>query len=98
MAKSISCHYICFFLSFVFIFVNLISCHNNKIELHHENHVALFIFGDSLLDNGNNNYISTILDFRANFWPYDETFFNYPTSKFSDGRLIPDFIAKYISL
>ncbi|XP_012451221.1 GDSL esterase/lipase 2 isoform X1 [Gossypium raimondii] len=98
MAKSISCQCICFFLSVVFIFVNLISCHNNKIELHHENHVALFIFGDSLLDNGNNNYISTILDFRANFWPYGETFFNYPTGRFSDGRLIPDFIAQFAGL
>ncbi|WRX27897.1 GDSL lipase/esterase - like 10 [Theobroma cacao] len=61
-----------------------------------KNHVALFILGDSLFDSGNNNYIDTIA--RANFWPYGETFFKYPTGRFSDGRLIPDFIAEYANL
>ncbi|KAM7471902.1 hypothetical protein LguiA_010085 [Lonicera macranthoides] len=60
--------------------------------------VALFIFGDSLYDPGNNNYINTTTDFLANFSPYGETFFNYPTGRFSDGRLIPDFIAEYAKL
>ncbi|XWS54491.1 hypothetical protein CRYUN_Cryun10bG0094200 [Craigia yunnanensis] len=63
-----------------------------------ENHVALFIFGDSLFDPGNNNYINTTFDFQANFWPYGETFFKYPTGRFSDGRLIPDFIAQFAGL
>ena len=57
-----------------------------------KNHVALFVFGDSLFDPGNNNYINTIG--QANFPPYGETFFKYPTGRFSDGRLIPDFIGK----
>lgn len=55
-------------------------------------HVALFIFGDSIFDAGNNNYINTSARFRANFWPYGESFFKYATGRFSDGRLIPDFI------
>ncbi|KAJ0008434.1 hypothetical protein Pint_29341 [Pistacia integerrima] len=63
-----------------------------------KNHVALFIFGDSLFDAGNNNYINTTIQFQANFWPYGETFFNYPTGRASDGRLIPDFIAAYAKL
>ncbi|GLT60002.1 hypothetical protein SLA2020_327930 [Shorea laevis] len=61
-----------------------------------KNHVAFFIFGDSLFDPGNNNYINTIA--RANYWPYGETFFKYPTGRFSDGRLITDFIAEYAKL
>nr|XP_048329677.1 GDSL esterase/lipase 1-like isoform X3 [Ziziphus jujuba var. spinosa] len=61
-----------------------------------KNHVALFIFGDSLFDAGNNNYINTTL--KANYKPYGETFFHYPTGRFSDGRLIPDFIAEYAKL
>ncbi|XWS54492.1 hypothetical protein CRYUN_Cryun10bG0094300 [Craigia yunnanensis] len=80
--------HICFLISFA-TFINLFSCHNLP-----ENHVALFIFGDSLFDSGNNNYINTTFDFQANFWPYGETFFKYPTGRFSDGRLIPDFIGK----
>ena len=57
-------------------------------------HVALFIFGDSIFDAGNNDYINTTTDNLANYGPYGETFFNYPTGRFSNGRLIPDFIGK----
>ncbi|KAL6285304.1 hypothetical protein ACE6H2_009694 [Prunus campanulata] len=61
-----------------------------------DKHVPLFFFGDSYFDAGNNNYINTTL--RANYWPYGETFFNFPTGRFSDGRLISDFIAEYAEL
>ncbi|KAI6700338.1 hypothetical protein NL676_014662 [Syzygium grande] len=60
--------------------------------------VALFIFGDSINDAGTNNYINTTADFRANFPPYGETFFHHPTGRFSDGRLIADFIAEHAKL
>lgn len=60
-------------------------------------HVAMFIFGDSLFDAGNNNYLKSAVG-RANFWPYGETFFKHPTGRFSDGRIIPDFIAEYLKL
>jgi hypothetical protein len=61
-----------------------------------KDHVALFIFGDSVVDVGNNNYINTTTDLQANFWPYGESFFKYPTGRPSNGRLIPDFIGKII--
>ncbi|KAL6134769.1 hypothetical protein ACLB2K_066997 [Fragaria x ananassa] len=61
-------------------------------------HAALYIFGDSLFDPGNNNYINTTNDFKADWLPYGETFFKYPTGRFCDGRLIPDFIAEYAKL
>ncbi|GMY22673.1 GDSL esterase/lipase 1-like [Fagus crenata] len=61
-------------------------------------HVALFIFGDSLVDVGNNNYINTTTDYQGNVWPFGESFFKYPTGRASDGRLIPDFIAEYANL
>ncbi|KAL7605259.1 hypothetical protein Lser_V15G17819 [Lactuca serriola] len=63
-----------------------------------DQHVALFVFGDSLFDPGNNNYINTTTDFQANHWPYGQSYFNPPTGRFSDGRLIPDFIAEYAGL
>ncbi|KAI3463199.1 hypothetical protein Pfo_019862 [Paulownia fortunei] len=59
---------------------------------------ALFIFGDSFFDPGNNNYINTTTLDRANFWPYGETYFKNPTGRFSDGRLISDFIAEHAKL
>ncbi|KAF3451972.1 hypothetical protein FNV43_RR08068 [Rhamnella rubrinervis] len=59
-----------------------------------KNHVpSLFIFGDSIFDAGNNNYINTTF-YKANYPPYGETFFKHPTGRFSDGRLFPDFIAE----
>ncbi|XWS16113.1 hypothetical protein CRYUN_Cryun34aG0057700 [Craigia yunnanensis] len=82
--------FLCFFL-FCGSSLNLV-CGNGLPK----NHVALFVFGDSLFDPGNNNYINTIA--QANFPPYGETFFKYPTGRFSDGRLIPDFIAKHANL
>ncbi|KAK7294508.1 hypothetical protein RJT34_17397 [Clitoria ternatea] len=64
-----------------------------------KNHAALFIFGDSLFDNGNNNYLNTsALDFNANYPPYGETFFKYPSGRFSDGRMIPDLVAEHANL
>ncbi|KAJ0755755.1 putative GDSL lipase/esterase, SGNH hydrolase superfamily [Helianthus annuus] len=65
---------------------------------HSNKHAALFVFGDSLLDSGNNNYINTTTDFQANFWPYGISYFNPPSGRFSDGRLIHDFIAEYANL
>lgn len=63
-----------------------------------EEHVALFIFGDSTYDAGNNNYINTTDFYRASYAPYGETFFNRPTGRFSDGRLVSDFIGKNIAI
>lgn len=74
----------CFFL-FTAISVNIVCSRSLQ-----KDHIALFVFGDSVYDPGNNNYIDTIA--RANYYPYGETFFKYPTGRFSDGRLISDFI------
>lgn len=59
---------------------------------------AFFIFGDSTVDPGNNNYINTIPENQANFKPYGQNgFFDKPTGRFSDGRVIVDFIGIYHS-
>ncbi|XP_016182726.1 GDSL esterase/lipase 5 isoform X1 [Arachis ipaensis] len=61
-------------------------------------HASLFLFGDSFFDNGNNNYINTTTLYQANYPPYGETLFKYPSGRFSDGRMIPDFIAELAKL
>ncbi|XP_041995942.1 GDSL esterase/lipase At1g29670-like [Salvia splendens] len=53
---------------------------------------GLFIFGDSFVDNGNNNYLQTTL--KVNYFPYGVDFPTGPTGRFSNGRNIADFIAK----
>lgn len=56
-------------------------------------HTTFFIFGDSSVDPGNNNYIDTIPENQANYQPYGQNgFFKDLTGRFSDGRIIVDFI------
>jgi hypothetical protein len=80
-------------LAFHFHFSSSLQLDEGKLCLP-EKHASLFIFGDSLYDSGNNNYINTTTGLQANFEPYGETFFKYPTGRFSDGRVVSDFIGK----
>nr|CCI55370.1 PH01B035L11.15 [Phyllostachys edulis] len=53
---------------------------------------AFFVFGDSLVDNGNNNYLMTTA--RADAPPYGIDFpTRMPTGRFSNGFNIPDIIS-----
>jgi hypothetical protein len=79
----------------IFLIIALVfQTHASKIDYRSNKYKALFIFGDSFLDAGNNNYINTTSLDQANFLPYGETYFKFPTGRFSDGRLISDFIGK----
>ncbi|XP_062105717.1 GDSL esterase/lipase At2g42990-like [Humulus lupulus] len=58
---------------------------------------AVIVFGDSSVDSGNNNFIPTIA--RSNFMPYGRDFFGgFPTGRFCNGRLPPDFISEAVGL
>lgn len=58
---------------------------------------AVIVFGDSSVDTGNNNELSTFL--RSNFEPYGRDFFGgEPTGRFSNGRLPSDFISEAFGL
>ncbi|GLT59999.1 hypothetical protein SLA2020_327900 [Shorea laevis] len=93
---------LCSVFLILFLHVTLIasSCQGRKPKEQpaKKHRTAFFIFGDSFLDVGNNNFINTTTLDQANFWPYGETYFKFPTGRFSDGRLLPDFIAKYAKL
>ncbi|KAI4364534.1 hypothetical protein MLD38_020611 [Melastoma candidum] len=56
---------------------------------------AFFVFGDSLVDNGNNNYLMTTA--RADSPPYGIDYPTHePTGRFSNGLNIPDFISEQL--
>ncbi|KAL6878339.1 hypothetical protein ACP4OV_012509 [Aristida adscensionis] len=59
-------------------------------------YTRMFSFGDSLTDTGNVAAVSPNLSVTA--LPYGETFFHRATGRFSDGRLIVDFIAEALRL
>lgn len=64
----------------------------DKAEFNNHWISALFVFGDSLVDSGNNNFLSTQV--KANYPPYGSTFFPHATGRFTDGRHAADFIGK----
>ncbi|KAL0360517.1 UNVERIFIED_CONTAM: GDSL esterase/lipase EXL1 [Sesamum radiatum] len=58
---------------------------------------AVIVFGDSIVDTGNNNYIKTIA--KANFPPYGKDFVGgKPTGRFSDGKVPSDLIAEELGI
>lgn len=55
------------------------------------NITSILVFGDSSVDPGNNNRLSTT--FKSNFPPYGKDFYNgSSTGRFTNGRLPTDFI------
>ncbi|KAK9285534.1 hypothetical protein L1049_024729 [Liquidambar formosana] len=58
---------------------------------------AVIVFGDSSVDAGNNNRLSTIA--KSNFEPYGRDFAGgRPTGRFSNGRIPSDFISEAFGL
>lgn len=51
---------------------------------------CFFIFGDSLIDNGNNNYLQTRA--KVDYHPYGIDYPNGPTGRFGNGRTTVDII------
>ncbi|CAI9762136.1 unnamed protein product [Fraxinus pennsylvanica] len=74
--------------------------HHNRRHLHDEHQLygfrpsKLFVFGDSYADTGN------VRKSLANSWkePYGTTFPGKPAGRFSDGRVLTDYLAKYLGL
>lgn len=57
---------------------------------------AIFTFGDSVFDAGNNHYKKNCTA-QADFPPYGSSFFHRPTGRFTNGRTVADFICIKIS-
>ncbi|GAU13230.1 hypothetical protein TSUD_246000 [Trifolium subterraneum] len=58
---------------------------------------SILVFGDSTVDTGNNNYIKTLA--KGNHLPYGRDFPNHvPTGRFSNGKLVIDFLASTMNL
>ncbi|CAH2034209.1 unnamed protein product [Thlaspi arvense] len=62
-------------------------------------YTSIISFGDSIADTGNYLRLSDVNHPpQAAFLPYGETFFQTPSGRYSDGRLIIDFIAEFLGL
>lgn len=59
----------------------------------------IYAFGDSFTDTGNTRSFSGPTGFgHVSNPPYGSTFFHHPTNRYSDGRLVIDFVAQSLSL
>lgn len=54
---------------------------------------AIFTFGDSIVDAGNNHFNKNCT-VQADFPPYGSKFFHHPTGRFTNGRTVVDFICE----
>ncbi|XP_017244672.1 GDSL esterase/lipase At2g04570 [Daucus carota subsp. sativus] len=78
------------FLLLVHIILTLVPGATAKVS-------AIIVFGDSSVDSGNNNQLSTLL--KSNFQPYGRDFYGgKPTGRFCNGRIPPDFISEAFGL
>ncbi|CAE5958753.1 unnamed protein product [Arabidopsis arenosa] len=60
---------------------------------------SIISFGDSIADTGNYLRLSNVKNLpQAAFLPYGESFFHPPSGRYSDGRLIIDFIVEFLGL
>ncbi|XP_061358991.1 GDSL esterase/lipase EXL3-like [Gastrolobium bilobum] len=77
----------CYAIAIIFQHVYAVSLPNNETV------PAVIVFGDSIVDPGNNNYITTLV--KCNFPPYGRDFDagNRPTGRFSNGLVPSDIIA-----
>jgi len=62
---------------------------------HYRNRIvpALYVFGDSTVDAGNNNNLNTLA--KANLFPYGIDFNNCSTGRFSNGKTFADLIGNF---
>ncbi|XP_038876998.1 GDSL esterase/lipase At1g71250 [Benincasa hispida] len=57
---------------------------------------AVFVFGDSLVDVGNNNFLHSAA--RANYYPYGIDYDGGPTGRFSNGRTVIDMFVDMLGI
>ncbi|XP_056867150.1 sinapine esterase isoform X2 [Raphanus sativus] len=82
--------------SLLLIFFSTITVTSSKAPCRYK---SIISFGDSIADTGNYLHLSDVNHPpQAAFLPYGVTFFNVPTGRNSDGRLIIDFIAEFLGL
>ncbi|KAI3761115.1 hypothetical protein L1987_51523 [Smallanthus sonchifolius] len=57
---------------------------------------AIWVMGDSLLDNGNNNFLRSIA--RANYYPYGIDYYRGPVGRFCNARTFSDILGDWLGI
>ncbi|KAL4586467.1 hypothetical protein LXL04_011103 [Taraxacum kok-saghyz] len=57
---------------------------------------AIWVMGDSLVDNGNNNFLNSIA--KANFYPYGIDYYRGPSGRFCNARTFSDILGDWLGI
>ncbi|XP_065847324.1 GDSL esterase/lipase At1g29670-like [Euphorbia lathyris] len=83
-------------LSLILAFISPLNCyskeHNNEGKIK-----GMFVFGSSLVDIGNNNFLQNSIA-KANYLPYGIDFPSGPSGRFTNGKNIIDILGDHLSL
>ncbi|KAL5723344.1 hypothetical protein ACHQM5_006755 [Ranunculus cassubicifolius] len=83
-------HFIPLFSVNLFLLLLQVNCKNALTP-------ALYVFGDSLSDSGNNNFLQT--NAKVNYKPYGVDFpSGIPTGRFTNGKTFVDYVAQFLGL
>ncbi|XP_027368519.1 GDSL esterase/lipase At2g40250 [Abrus precatorius] len=89
MTKIASSNFLVFSLFFFLCIQNSVTASGNV--------TAVFAFGDSTVDSGNNNHFNTV--FRGDHLPYGRDFPNHvPTGRFSNGKIATDYLTHMLGI
>ncbi|KAH6825212.1 hypothetical protein C2S53_018759 [Perilla frutescens var. hirtella] len=86
----------CLFVIFAFLFAPS-TCHNTIPQKHEPKIKGMFVFGSSLVDNGNNNFLPNSLA-KADFFPYGVDFPLGSSGRFTNSENIVDILGKKLGL
>ncbi|CAK7346148.1 unnamed protein product [Dovyalis caffra] len=95
LSRLASC---CLYSTSLFFLLSFVCTVNSLVKLPPNVTVqALLVFGDSIVDAGNNNNIQTLV--KCNFPPYGKDFEGgNPTGRFCNGKIPSDMIAKELGI
>lgn len=91
---------VCLYLSLIFSCVSSASANsvNSCCEHHGDGNMiqGMFVFGSSLVDNGNNNFLAT--KSKADYLPYGIDFPTGPSGRFTNGKNVIDLLGDQLKL
>ncbi|KAJ6429841.1 hypothetical protein OIU84_021277 [Salix udensis] len=79
------------------LFLVLLLLSSRSFVVSSANVSAVFIFGDSIFDAGNNHF-NRNCSVQADFPPYGSSFFHRSTGRFTNGRTVADFISQFLGI
>lgn len=81
-------------LNTMVLLILVLLCFNGMVYVNSQKVPAMFVFGDSIVEVGNNNFLNTLA--KSNYYPYGIDYNRVATGRFSNGRSLIDFIGIYL--